>query len=133
MPTCASVMNLFAQERKGISVAGKKPNMRNMYRSEEKGTDVNLAAHLVNDAHLGRFEVAAVISNDSDLAGAISIVKSELGKVVGRFHPSSQKPKRPASTHGSFFREIKNGNLRRSLFPNTLTDGRGTFSKPVVW
>ena len=33
---------------------------------EEKGSDVNLAVHLLNDAHRDKFDVAYVMSNDSD-------------------------------------------------------------------
>jgi len=43
-------------------------------RTEEKGSDVNLAAHLINDAHAGRFDEAIVVSGDSDLCDAIKIV-----------------------------------------------------------
>jgi len=43
-------------------------------KTEEKGSDVNLACHLLRDAYLKQFEVAAVISNDSDLAEPIRIV-----------------------------------------------------------
>ena len=39
--------------------------------TEEKGSDVNLAVHLVNDAWHGRFDCAVVVSNDSDLAEAM--------------------------------------------------------------
>ncbi len=49
---------------------------------EEKGSDVNLAAHLLNDAWKGRFEAAAVISNDTDLVTPIRMVVSERGKKV---------------------------------------------------
>ena len=37
-------------------------------KTEEKGSDVNLAVHLLNDAWLDRYECAVVVSNDSDLA-----------------------------------------------------------------
>jgi len=36
-------------------------------KTEEKGSDVNLATHLVNDGHRGRYETAVLITNDSDL------------------------------------------------------------------
>jgi len=48
-------------------------------KTEEKGTDVNIAAHLVHDAHEKQFEIAVVISNDSDLVEPIRIVTQELG------------------------------------------------------
>jgi hypothetical protein len=48
-----------------------RPSQRQEYvqviKTEEKGSDVNLATHLLHDAHMGRFEVAVVLSNDSDL------------------------------------------------------------------
>jgi hypothetical protein len=31
-------------------------------KTEEKGSDVNLATHLLHDAHMGRFDVAVVVS-----------------------------------------------------------------------
>ena len=33
---------------------------------EEKGSDVNLAAYLLNDAWMNLFEAAVVVSNDTD-------------------------------------------------------------------
>ena len=33
---------------------------------EEKGSDVNVAAHLLNNAWKGRFDAAAVASSDTD-------------------------------------------------------------------
>ncbi len=48
-------------------------------KTEEKGSDVNLAAHLVCDAFQKRFEVAVLITNDSDLAEPVRIITKELG------------------------------------------------------
>jgi len=36
-------------------------------KTEEKGSDVNLAVQLLHDAHLDRFDCAIVVSGDSDL------------------------------------------------------------------
>ena len=41
---------------------------------EEKGSDVNMAAHLLNDAWQDLFESAVVISNDTDLVVPIRMV-----------------------------------------------------------
>ena len=49
---------------------------------EEKGSDVNLAAYLLNDAWEGRFDAAAVISNDTDLVTPTRMVTAERGKPV---------------------------------------------------
>ena len=49
---------------------------------EEKGSDVNLATHLLNDAWNDLFEAAAVISNDTDLVVPIRMVAEERNKPV---------------------------------------------------
>src|SRR6266699_3050420 len=52
-------------------------------KTEEKGSDVNLASHLVRDAFRQQFEVAVLITNDSDLAEPVRIVSQELQMPVG--------------------------------------------------
>jgi uncharacterized LabA/DUF88 family protein len=52
-------------------------------KTEEKGSDVNLASHLLRDAYTKRFEVAVLITNDSDLAEPVRIVAQEIGLPVG--------------------------------------------------
>lgn len=55
--------------------------------TEEKGTDVNLATHLVYDSCNDAFDVAAVLSNDSDLVTPIVFAREKCGKVVGVINP----------------------------------------------
>jgi uncharacterized LabA/DUF88 family protein len=42
-------------------------------KTEEKGSDVNLAAHLLRDVFTKRFAVAVLVTNDSDLAEPVRI------------------------------------------------------------
>ena len=67
------------------------PGQRRQYvrvlKTEEKGSDVNLATHLLHDAHMGRFDIAVVVSNNSDLLEPIKIVREQLGKKVGILNP----------------------------------------------
>ena len=44
-----------------------------MWRPEEKGSDVNLASRLLNDAWSDAFDVAAVLTTDSDLTAPIRL------------------------------------------------------------
>jgi uncharacterized LabA/DUF88 family protein len=99
---------------------------------EEKGTDVNLGIHLVNDAHNKMFETAVVVSNDSDLAGAVKIVTQELKLKVGILNPYptfTQKLKQ----HASFLLSVREKAILKSQFPSTMTDANGTFTKPIAW
>ena len=98
---------------------------------EEKGSDVNLAAHLLNDAWKGLFEAAVVISNDTDLVVAIRMVTKERKRPVlvacpGRWQVAPQL--REVASH---VRHIRPGMLRAAQFPNTLP-GTGIV-KPAGW
>ncbi len=53
-----------------------------MVKSEEKGSDVNLGAHLVRDAFTDAFDVAVILTNDSDLVEPVRIAVQEAGKRV---------------------------------------------------
>jgi hypothetical protein len=101
-------------------------------KTEEKGSDVNLAAHLVNDAHRGRFEVAIVVTNDSDLVEPIRIVNQQIGLRVGVLNPCDQ-PAGGLKRTASFYRVLRPAVLPKTQFPDTLTDAKGRFSKPRGW
>jgi len=44
-------------------------------KTEEKGSDVNLATHLLHDGFRGMFEAAVLITNDSDLTEPVRVVR----------------------------------------------------------
>jgi uncharacterized LabA/DUF88 family protein len=112
--------------------AGQPQQFVKVVKTEEKGSDVNLATHLLHDAHMNRFDVAVVVSNDSDLLGPIKIVRSELLKKVGVLNPQKH-PSRAILPHIDFIKQIRSGVLQASLFPDQLQDTKGTFTKPAVW
>ena len=101
-----------------------------VWKTEEKGSDVNIATNLLHDAHCGRFEIAVVISNDSDLLEPIKIARRELGKKIGIINPRGQQPSRALMQQSDFIRQLRDGVLRESQFPETLTDSSGEFSNP---
>lgn len=101
---------------------------------EEKGTDVNIGVHLVNDAHLNRFDTAVVVSNDSDLSEAIAIVARDLGKEVWIINPClDASPTRKLIQHATQIRTVREKAIRASQFSPNLTDNVGSFSKPNSW
>ena len=109
-------------------------------KTEEKGSDVNLAAHMLIDGIKGRYKVAVVISNDSDLATPIRMVKDELGLKVGvmllllhnnkKRHPSRELTKRDTAT---FVKRISEQALKNSLFPPIVQNTIGPITKPTDW
>ena len=56
-------------------------------KTEEKGSDVNLASYLLIDAYRSDCDVAVIVSNDSDLLFPIEHIKRHLGKVIGILNP----------------------------------------------
>lgn len=111
---------------------GSAVKFARVLRSEEKGSDVNLAAHLVNDAHRNAFDVAIVVTNDSDLVEPIRLVTTEVGLRVGVLNPCKQ-PAGGLKNVASFYRVLRKNAPAKAQFPPRLTDGRGTFSKPAAW
>ena len=79
-------------------VPGRPQQYARVIKTEEKGSDVNLATHLLHDAHRGKFEVAVIVSNDSDLLEPIKIVREGLGLKVGILNPH-KRPSRALLPH----------------------------------
>jgi hypothetical protein len=113
---------------------GRKRRM--VWKTEEKGSDVNLASHLLIDGFRARYDLAVVISNDSDLKEPVHFVRHDLQAPIGILNPHGNRswalspPKLP---RGSFYKPIRSGPLQASQFPPTLTDSEGTFHKPSDW
>jgi hypothetical protein len=101
-------------------------------KTEEKGSDVNLACHLLRDAFLKQFEVAAVISNDSDLAEPIRIVSQELKQPICIINPHRHHS-RELQQYAMLVKRIRQGHLLASQFPSIMADHKGSFSKPPTW
>jgi hypothetical protein len=101
-------------------------------RSEEKGSDVNLATQLLLDALDHHFDCAAVVSNDSDLLAPIRAVRQRFGRKIGLLSGTAH-PSRVLTAEVNFVKHIREGVMARSQFPPALTDARGTFHKPASW
>jgi uncharacterized LabA/DUF88 family protein len=104
-----------------------------VFKTEEKGSDVNLAVDLLADGYNGRYERAVVISNDSDLARAIRIVRQDLKLPVVIINPYPQSPSKELNNIATHVRHIRRSALEKSQFPRVLTDERGTFFRPGSW
>jgi uncharacterized LabA/DUF88 family protein len=109
------------------------PAVVRVHKTEEKGSDVNLASHLLLDAFRGRYDVAAVLSNDTDLVEPIRIATQELGKVVGLLSPVPN-PAPQLQAVASFVRRLNPADLAASQFANPLLLPDGTtLTKPASW
>ena len=112
-------------------VPGGRRHVR-VIKTEEKGSDVNLATHLVADAYEARYDAAVLVTNDSDLQEPARLVRERLGKVVGVLNPHEHQA--VALTRvATFVKRIRTGVLAGSQLPTTLVDSVGTFTKPASW
>lgn len=105
-------------------------------KTEEKGSDVNIATHLVADAFKGQFEAAVVISNDSDLCEPIRIVAQELGHKVGVLMPVAAKGRKMSKALrkvATFHKPIRAGAVATSQFPDTVHFDGKEVHKPDHW
>ena len=100
--------------------------------TEEKGSDVNLVSYLLMDGFDNDYELAVVVSNDSDLQLPISMARERLSKVVGVFDPSSRRSFQ-LSEAASWYRRLRRGPLTASKFPDELADSQGVVTKPSGW
>ena len=98
---------------------------------EEKGSDVNLAAHLLNDAWKESFDTAVVISNDTDLVTPIRMVSVEQGKPVFVVCPSGRRMASPLAQVATHKRHVRRGMLRAAQFPVNIPGL--SISKPATW
>ena len=109
------------------------PAVVRVTKSEEKGSDVNLGAHLVRDAFTGAFDLAVVVTNDSDLVEPIRIATQEAGRRVGLLKPVKFATKSLTDV-SSFHLHIRPGHLAKAQFPNPLIAADGTqILKPNSW
>lgn len=103
-----------------------------MIKMEEKGSDVNLASMLLADGFRKDYEVAVVLSNDSDLVLPIKIVTTELGLPVGLLNPHKRFAVELVKV-ATFRKQIRKGVLKASQLPDTVADAKGTITKPQGW
>lgn len=115
-------------------------------KTEEKGSDVNLASHLIRDGFKDLYDLAIVITNDTDLVEPMRIVRWELEKNVllltpvppdGPINPKTGR--RPVASRSlvnvaNTTLYIHNKHLRLAQFDeyHPLPNGR-VLRRPLTW
>ena len=78
----------FLRHRISMESANPPPTLE-VWKNEEKGSDVNLALHVLNDAWQNAYDCAVIVSNDSDLAESLRLVKVQHRKLIGLVTPGA--------------------------------------------
>ena len=104
-----------------------------VWKNEEKGSDVNLAVHVLNDAWKSSCDCAIIVSNDSDLAESLRLVKLHQNVKIGLITPGAPKRKTSAqlSQFADFYKPIRSQALKKHQLPHSIP---GTnIKKPDTW
>lgn len=110
-----------------------RPVMRRINFTQEKGSDVNLASHLVFDVLNSKADAFVVLSNDSDQVGPLKMLQTRTDAKLGLILPQKNPGKELLGLTLPIVRRIRIGVLRSSQFPDILSDSNGVFSKPKEW
>jgi uncharacterized LabA/DUF88 family protein len=136
IPNLEIILGHFLEHEIMMPVANPIPGGQKyikVIKTEEKGSDVNIAAHLIHDGHQGFYEVAVVLSNDSDLVEPIKIVRQELKLPVIILNPIPAHPSHELQKNATFMKPIRKKVISVSQFPEQMRDGTGKFRKPPTW
>jgi uncharacterized LabA/DUF88 family protein len=101
---------------------------------EEKMTDVNIATELIVDAYNDRFDVAFLVSGDSDLTSPIQRIRSTFPnkQVVVLFPPARHSKQLQKTANGVL--TLSEALLRKSQLPLTVTTASGyVLTRPQHW
>ncbi|MBM2829447.1 MAG: hypothetical protein HW411_237 [Gammaproteobacteria bacterium] len=99
----------FLRHRISMEHCNPPPPSVEVWKNEEKGSDVNLALHLLNDAWLDTYDCAMIVSNDSDLAESLRLVKNQHKKLIGLVTPGApqRKTSRQLRQYADFVKPIR--------------------------
>ncbi len=132
IPNLEIVFGSFLQSKPRMPLASDPATFVQVIKTEEKGSDVNIATHLVSDGYTGKYEVSGILTNDSDLAEAIRVVRQELNLPIGVLIPG-KKTSKVLVRNASFVKSVRKATLKKSQFPPNLKDNQGAFRKPSGW
>lgn len=130
----------FHQSTVRAALVNPPPNTIEVYKTEEKGSDVNLGAHLLMDAFQNKFDQAIVVTGDSDLVTPVDMVCHILKKQVIVVNPQKKSSQmrlsyalKNASDAYKYKRFISESFLKTSQMPSSMTDVNGQIQKPADW
>lgn len=112
-----------------VTADGGSGGLVDVWATEEKGSDVNLAVELVNDAWLNIYDLAVVVSNDSDLVRALDVVKKHRKRVGVLVRGDAKVVSLRKASH--FQKTLTEADLRAALLPRDIPGT--TLRIPDAW
>jgi 6-hydroxy-3-succinoylpyridine 3-monooxygenase len=105
---------------------------------EEKGTDVNIALQMLDDAYQGACDRIILVSGDSDLVPAVKLVKKRHPEIQVTVYIPASDPRRGAATElrsvADKHKTLPTALLSKAQFPDDLIGASGkNICKPSNW
>ena len=129
LPVVEVVEGRFQQKRRSCRACGTR-----WTTYEEKETDVSIAVALVEDAVSDRYDVAIVLSADSDLCPGVRAVKRLRPdkRIVAVFPPKRRSDDLRSAADAAF--TLGEANVRKSLLPDDVHVAPDlVLSRPAKW
>lgn len=108
-----------------------------IWKLEEKQSDVNLAIHAITDVLLGGVEHVVIVTNDTDIAPAVTMLKQHTQAAVGVVIPTTDHERMPNTelvAQADWVRShITLAELQAAQLPRVIPDRRRPVSKPLSW
>ncbi|MEJ3743296.1 NYN domain-containing protein [Actinomycetes bacterium KLBMP 9797] len=129
---CAPSWPIMVQDGDAQAISGAR-FMASVARREEKGSDVNVATHLLLDLFYHRIDAAIVISNDSDLSLPIRSARDVVP--VGLVNPTPGYPAGALNDNAGrgvgrhWWCQLTAADFINSQLPNPS----GRYRKPMGW
>lgn len=111
-----------------------KIRMVDVIKTEEKGTDVNLAVQMVADAKDDLFDYAMLFSNDSDMSYAIEIAVKQCNKKIGLFIAYNAVSYQALKANVLHIKRLRPSVFANAQLPNEIITPSGRIiKKPADW
>ncbi|MGC5887797.1 antitoxin Xre/MbcA/ParS toxin-binding domain-containing protein [Ralstonia pseudosolanacearum] len=108
-----------------------------IWRLEEKQTDVNLALHAYHDAITGQVDHVVIASNDTDLVPALRMIRAHTPVTVGLVIPTRDSERRPnadLAEHAHWVRRhLTDAELAAAQLPRVVPGRKKPTVKPDSW
>jgi len=103
-------------------------------KTEEKGSDVNLASYMIFDACRDDADLFVLVSNDSDFAAMLTLLSEELGKRWALLSPVERPNQRLRDLNPLFIKTIRRGALLACPLPDVILSAQhGRLARPDAW
>lgn len=108
-----------------------------VWKLEEKQSDVNLALQAYHDAITGQVDQVVIVTNDTDIAPALELIRAHTGVTIGLVVPARRHERVPSTelvTLAHWVRShITTSELAASQLPRVIPGGRKPTIKPESW